>query len=156
MPGGRIHALDAGCLILEVQQNSNTTYRIYDWGRVGHDGRPRETHLAEALRAIRWDDAGSSKAVPEPLPAAAPNARRRIVECPYFRMERLDLHAPWRPEPDPGTFQVFFAETGGLRLEWAGGRMTVPEGGTVLVPAAIEVSAAPQGAAACALRVTLP
>ena len=156
MPGGRVHALDAGCLILEVQQNSNTTYRIYDWGRVGHDGRPRETHLAEALRAIRWGDAGSSKAVPAPLPAAAPNVRRRIVECPYFRMERLELRAPWRPESDPGTFQVYFAAADALRLEWAGGRMAIPEGGTVLVPAALEVTAATDGAAACALRVIVP
>ena len=71
-------------------------------------------------------------------------------------MERLELHAPWRPAPDAGTFQVYFAAKDVLRLEWNGGRMTIPEGGTVLVPAALEAAAAPDGAAACALRVTIP
>lgn len=156
MPGGRVHALDAGCLILEVQQNSNTTYRIYDWGRVGHDGRPRETHLAEALRVIRWNDAGDSKAVPKPLPEAAPNIRLEVVSCPFFRMEQLDLRAPWKAASDPGTFQIFFTAAGALRLEWAGGVESVPDGTSVMLPAALEATLVPSGAGARVLRVTLP
>lgn len=49
IPGGTVHAIGAGVTLLEVQQNSDTTYRMYDWGRVGLDGKPRETHLAQAL-----------------------------------------------------------------------------------------------------------
>ena len=49
IPAGTVHAIGAGCLIFEIQQNSNLTYRVYDFGRVGHDGRPRELHVDRAL-----------------------------------------------------------------------------------------------------------
>ncbi|MDZ4199894.1 MAG: type I phosphomannose isomerase catalytic subunit, partial [Kiritimatiellia bacterium] len=58
IPGGRVHAIGAGCLILEIQQNSNTTYRLYDWDRKGSDGKPRKLHLEQALSVIRWEDPG--------------------------------------------------------------------------------------------------
>src|SRR5581483_11451224 len=51
---GQVHAIDAGNLILEIQQNSDTTYRVYDWGRVGLDGKPRQLHVRESLESIRW------------------------------------------------------------------------------------------------------
>jgi mannose-6-phosphate isomerase len=137
MPGGRVHALDAGCLILEVQQNSNTTYRIYDWGRVGHDGRPRETHLAQALRVIRWQDEGDPKATPAPLPIPSPNHRVELVRCPYFFMERISLRAAWTPERDGTAFEVVFSAHGALRLKWPGGEDRVPAGTSVLLPAAL-------------------
>ena len=49
---GRIHAIDAGNLILEIQQNSDTTYRVYDWGRAGLDGKPRDLHIQEFYRQL--------------------------------------------------------------------------------------------------------
>jgi len=56
IPSGRIHAIDAGCLILEIQQNSDTTYRVYDWGRVGLDGKLRQLHVQETMRCTNFDD----------------------------------------------------------------------------------------------------
>ncbi len=56
VPSGRVHALGAGCLVVEVQQNSDTTYRVYDYNRPGVDGRPRELHVAQSLACIDWDD----------------------------------------------------------------------------------------------------
>lgn len=53
---GRIHAIDAGNLIIEIQQNSDTTYRVYDWGRVGLDGKPRKLHVEESLKSIDFAD----------------------------------------------------------------------------------------------------
>lgn len=53
---GRLHAIDAGNLILEIQQNSDTTYRVYDWGRVGLDGQPRQLHVEQSLKSIEWND----------------------------------------------------------------------------------------------------
>ena len=53
---GRIHAIDGGNLILEIQQNSDTTYRVYDWGRVGLDGKPREMHIEQSMRSIQFND----------------------------------------------------------------------------------------------------
>ena len=81
---GQVHAIDAGNLILEIQQNSDTTYRVYDWGRVGLDGRPREMHLEQSLRSIDWNDF-------EPAPLRAAPTSGVIAECREFRIRRIVL-----------------------------------------------------------------
>jgi len=83
---GQVHAIDAGNLILEIQQNSDTTYRVYDWGRVGLDGRPRPLHLQESLRSIDWTDF-------EPAPLRAAPTSGVIADCPEFRIRRVVLGA---------------------------------------------------------------
>jgi mannose-6-phosphate isomerase len=84
VPSGRLHAIDAGCLILEIQQNSDTTYRVYDWGRAGLDGKPRELHVTESLRSILWDDI-------EPAPVRAAPTSGVIADCPEFFIRRVVL-----------------------------------------------------------------
>lgn len=81
---GQIHAIDAGNLILEIQQNSDTTYRVYDWGRVGLDGRPRGLHVAESLRSIDWNDF-------EPSPVRAAPTSGVIADCAEFQIRRCVL-----------------------------------------------------------------
>ncbi len=83
---GTVHAIDGGNLILEIQQNSDTTYRVYDWGRVGLDGSPRQLHIAESLASIDWDFFE-----PEPIRAAAEDAI--IADSSEFRIRRLPLAA---------------------------------------------------------------
>ncbi|MDZ4290132.1 MAG: type I phosphomannose isomerase catalytic subunit [Prosthecobacter sp.] len=56
LPSGRIHAIGAGLLIYEIQQNSDTTYRVFDWNRVGLDGKPRALHVEESLQSIDFSD----------------------------------------------------------------------------------------------------
>jgi mannose-6-phosphate isomerase len=56
IPSGRLHAIGGGNLILEIQQNSDTTYRVYDWGRVGLDGKPRQLHIEESIRSTDFND----------------------------------------------------------------------------------------------------
>ena len=91
---GTVHAIDAGCLILEIQQNSDTTYRVYDWGRMGLDGKPRRMHIAESMRSIRFG---------EPPPAIVPAAPTAavIADCEEFRIRRVPVV--------PGTPLVFIA-----------------------------------------------
>jgi mannose-6-phosphate isomerase len=67
IPSGRVHAIGAGCVIAEVQQTSDTTYRVFDFNRAGLDGEPRELHVAESMRSIDWDDV--EPALVEPSPA---------------------------------------------------------------------------------------
>jgi len=81
---GQVHAIDAGNLILEIQQNSDTTYRVYDWGRTGLDGKPRQLHVHESLQCIQWDDF-------EPAPVRAAPTSAVIAECDEFRIRRLVL-----------------------------------------------------------------
>ena len=84
VPSGRLHAIDAGLLILEIQQNSDTTYRVYDWGRVGLDGKPRALHVAESLQSIDFNDF-------EPAGVSANAADAVIAECEHFRIFRRHL-----------------------------------------------------------------
>ena len=83
---GRLHAIDAGNLILEIQQSSDTTYRVYDWGRVGLDGKPRQMHVTESLRSINWNDF-------EPSPVRAADKAAVIAEAKEFRIRRVPLAA---------------------------------------------------------------
>jgi mannose-6-phosphate isomerase len=83
---GQVHAIDAGNLILEIQQNSDTTYRVYDWGRVGLDGVPRQLHVAQSLRSIDWNDF-------EPVPVRAAPTSGTIADCAEFSIRRVVLGA---------------------------------------------------------------
>ncbi len=83
---GTIHAIDGGNLILEIQQNSDTTYRVYDWGRMGLDGKPRQLHIAESLASIDWD-------LFEPAPVRAAREEAVIADSAEFRIRRVPLAA---------------------------------------------------------------
>jgi len=83
IPSGTIHAIGAGLLIAEIQQNSNTTYRVYDYGRVGADGQPRELHVEKAL-----DVTDLTK------PPVADFADGVLAECKYFTVKRYNIDSP--------------------------------------------------------------
>lgn len=84
IPSGRLHAIGAGNLIVEVQQNSDTTYRVFDWNRIGLDGRPRDLHVQESLASIDFDDVE---------PGLVRSQGDTIVKCDHFRVERLALRS---------------------------------------------------------------
>jgi mannose-6-phosphate isomerase len=81
---GQIHAIDGGNLILEIQQNSDTTYRVYDWGRVGLDGKPRAMHVEQSLKSIDWNDF-------EPEPVRGTRSPAVIADAREFRIRRVPL-----------------------------------------------------------------
>lgn len=81
---GQVHAIDAGNLILEIQQNSDTTYRVYDWARVGLDGKPRQLHVSDSLKCIQWDDF-------EPVPVRGAPTSTVIADCDEFQIRRVVL-----------------------------------------------------------------
>jgi mannose-6-phosphate isomerase len=83
---GQVHAIDAGNLILEIQQNSDTTYRVYDWGRMGLDGTPRPLHVPQSMRCIDWTDF-------EPAPVRAAPTSGVIADCREFSIRRVVLGA---------------------------------------------------------------
>lgn len=95
---GQIHAIDGGNLILEIQQNSDTTYRVYDWGRTGLDGKPRQMHVAESLKSITWDDFEPAPMRGERKPAVIADAREfRIRRVPLAKGEKLPVAAGAQP-----------------------------------------------------------
>ncbi|MDF1738422.1 MAG: class I mannose-6-phosphate isomerase [Verrucomicrobiales bacterium] len=82
IPSGRLHAIGAGLLIYEIQENSDTTYRVYDWGRLGLDGNPRDLHIEESLKCIDFSDI---------TPAMDVSSDAVICECDYFRLEKHEI-----------------------------------------------------------------
>jgi len=137
VPGGRVHAIGAGCLLLEVQQNSNTTYRIYDWGRVGADGKGRELHIEQAMQVSLWHDPGTAMTPAVPLEAVDGAARVKVMQSPYFRLEKWRLDGPVSLQNDGSGFQVLFAVKGSFQVSANGETVEVPEGSSVLLPAAL-------------------
>src|SRR5687768_34352 len=71
LPSGRVHAIGAGLVIFEIQQNSDTTFRVHDWNRVGLDGKPRELHIAESLDSIDFEDVEPPLIRPRTIEAGA-------------------------------------------------------------------------------------
>ncbi len=88
LPSGRVHAIGAGLVIFEIQQNSDTTYRVFDWNRVGLDGRPRDLHVPQSLASIDFNDF-EPKLVPAFYRAAAGFKFRQLVEDPLFSVQEF-------------------------------------------------------------------
>ncbi|MEM9235537.1 MAG: type I phosphomannose isomerase catalytic subunit [Verrucomicrobiota bacterium] len=82
IPSGRLHAIGAGFLIHEIQQNSDTTYRVFDWNRMGLDGKPRDLHIDQSMKSIDFND--FEPGMDEPIGTV-------IAECEFFRVEKLTL-----------------------------------------------------------------
>ena len=103
IPGGLVHAIGDGVRLYEVQQSSDTTFRLYDWGRVGKDGKPRELHVDKALQAIDYT-------LPVPVPCKG-------LDTPFFRFWQDDVTGEKTYTAKPGKFLSVFGEaTGNILL----------------------------------------
>lgn len=152
--GGRVHAIDGGCLILEIQQNSNTTYRIYDWGRMGNDGKPRDLHLEQAMDVINWCDADNPCVEPKLLVDTDTFQCWEILQCEYFRLEKLRMSAPLEVPMDGTTFHALFVAEGTAEISWNEETLAVETGRSILVPAAMPAYTLTGNATI--LRTTIP
>ena len=135
LPSGRVHALGAGNLIFEIQQNSDTTYRVFDWNRVGLDGQPRALHIPQALASIDFEDFE---------PALAPTAWQTVGASEWRRLAACDLFTvdlQRRVSPDParlnGNRVIVIAVTEGLlSVQWEETVCELKPGDFCVVPAA--------------------
>ena len=118
---GTMHAIDAGNVILEIQQNSDTTYRVYDWGRAGLDGKPRTLHVHESLESLRANTAPAPRLV---------RGAGVLARCPEFTITRRDLVAGERMIFAPGEQARILSVAGG-ELE---GKGSLRLGDNVLLP----------------------
>lgn len=97
IPGGLVHAISDNTKIYEVQQSSNTTYRLYDWGRVGTDGKPRELHIEQSLKSIDFS-------LPVPTP-------QKDVKCPYFDFRQENFATPTEVVAPTNSFLAVYEVT---------------------------------------------
>jgi mannose-6-phosphate isomerase len=133
VPAGTIHAIGAGVTLFEIQQKSDLTYRLYDYGRRDAQGQPRELHVAKALEVS--DLSGARLPNVEPLPLDAAGTRALLVACPFFAMERWQLDATLEAATDPGSFEILACTQGQGALGWAGGELTLGQGAALVLPA---------------------
>jgi mannose-6-phosphate isomerase len=159
IPAGTVHAIGAGLLVAEIQQSSDVTFRLFDWNRVGPDGRPRPLHVEQGLEAVtRFGpvEAAVPRATPDP-------AVTRLVECDYFILDRVVPAAAGDPR-EAGRWEVggdeqchFLAVlAGGLELDDCWQLPPLAAGDCVLLPAAAGREAVRAAPGTTLLRVTLP
>jgi mannose-6-phosphate isomerase len=142
IPSGRCHAIGAGCLIVEIQQNSDTTYRVFDWNRTGLDGKPRALHVAESLASIDFEDHE---------PALAKSGTETVASCAEFHVEHWPLPSP---RADTSADGVIFTVLSGT-VECGGEQFG--QGQFFILPAqATDRTLIPTTQEASVLRTTIP
>ncbi|MBR3407055.1 MAG: class I mannose-6-phosphate isomerase [Bacteroidales bacterium] len=132
LPAGRIHAICSGCFIAEIQQTSDLTYRIYDYGRMGLDGKPRQLHISQAQQAVDYKVYDNYRTEYEPVP----DEEVELVSCPYFTTSVLDLTLPYAKDlSELDSFLTVMCLSGNGTLEVDGEEISIGQGETVLIPA---------------------
>lgn len=131
IPAKTVHALGGGLLVAEIQQSSDTTYRLYDWNRVGPDGKPRPLHLEQGLEVVDFTRGLVESQVPQPttLPWAT-----RLVECDKFVLDRWELDE-CQPIGGDGRCHIVCVLEGQLAIEGDPLQMPLQRGGTAILPA---------------------
>ncbi|MCR5156437.1 MAG: class I mannose-6-phosphate isomerase [Butyrivibrio sp.] len=124
---GTLHSIGAGILLLEVQQSSNVTYRIYDYGRLGADGKPRDLHIRQALDVTKLDKPDAS----------VPSKGDSVVTCEYFDVKsiRVTGDSPYTGFTDKRSFACLLVTEGEGRVDSVDSSFPVKKGDALFVPA---------------------
>jgi len=138
IPGGLVHAIGDGCLIYEVQQNSNTTYRMFDWNRTDTAGNPRELHIEESLATIDWTLKAPAMLTPSVDQCVNGASWSDVVSCEFFTMKKLDLNGSVTITPDGTTFTAIFVNSGTASVTCGEITCLLEQGASALIPAAAE------------------
>jgi len=133
LPSGRIHAIMEGLLIAEVEQNSDLTFRLYDWGRVGFDKKPRPVHIKESLDVINFSDYAPSS-VEKKWAGKGKNRFSELARCEYFIVEEYEVKEVEQMDT-AGGFKVINLIDGSCDIVCGKGKLRCEKGESVLVPA---------------------
>ncbi len=155
LPAGTVHALGGGVVVFEVQQNSDVTFRLYDWNHVDpRTGQPRTLQLDQALACIGFEKAEGGLVTPV-VEATAPARRERLFDCESFRLWRLSGTSPFcvgiAEMP-----RVLICIAGDGQIEHGSAAYAVGLGDVLLLPAAVGTCAFRPSSAACVLEIALP
>ncbi len=130
IPAGTVHALGEGLVIAEIQQASNTTFRLFDWNRVDKDGQPRPLHIRQSLEVTDFARGPVEPQTPEPSGDGA----ERLVECDKFVLDRRRIDGKWRVADDD-RFHIFAVVQGEASATAGDQRIDLPTFGAMLAPA---------------------
>lgn len=128
---GTIHAIGKGNLIVEIQQNSNVTYRLYDYGRVGKDGKMRELHVEKGI------EVSNCKKMPPRCRSNFSGDMRQLAQCKYFVVNEIKLNGTKNMNSSSESYHALVTVDGNFEISGADYVLTVNAGETVFVPAGI-------------------
>ncbi|NLV41469.1 MAG: class I mannose-6-phosphate isomerase [Candidatus Hydrogenedentes bacterium] len=132
VPAGMVHAIGKDILLAEIQQNSNVTYRVFDWNRVDAAGKPRQLHWERALAATHFDMDCTGPSPVHPLPQAG-CTREMLCSCRFFTAERRHAEGETVWEKDTRSFHIVLAGAGGLDLATDAERVRLAPGTAAVV-----------------------
>jgi len=140
VPAGTVHAIGKGNLLVEIQVPSQLTYRLYDWGRVDANGKPRPTHLEKALQVLRFKNPTAGKKKPKVLHRISGFLRAQLLKSPDFVIEKWEIKkSAWDLHPERKPL-VYCVVKGKGELRYArdlAQKETLSAGETLLIPAAL-------------------
>jgi mannose-6-phosphate isomerase len=138
LKSGTVHALLEGIMVCEIQENSDTTYRLYDWGRMGHDGKPRPLHIDKALDVINFlpvqSYESSMKELVIPYDKRAKNQIQKLVRSPFFNIDLLHYTHNVTLTIDDSHFNTLNILDGEGDVVWDGSTLSFKGGETLLIP----------------------
>ncbi len=135
IPSGTLHAIGAGILIAEVQQNSDTTYRVSDYGRPGADGKPRQLHINQALDVTSLKKSEYKRTAAD----SDRDGTELLADCKLFKAERLTLNGD-KEIKDTSCFESLICLDGSFTILWDGGTAEIAKGGSVFIPCGVAVA----------------
>ena len=152
LPSGRVHAIGDGLVIFEIQQNSDTTYRVFDWNRVGLDGKPRELHVAQSLASIDFNDF-EPKLVETKFADDGKIQKRALVNNPLFNVETWKLNSGTNGLLKPKKLQIVAVTAGKIEIKSGATALDLSAGQFCLIPASLERTDVMAKSEAALLRV---
>ncbi len=140
---GILHAIGKGVVLLELQESSDTTYRFYDYGRLGLDGKPRQLHVEEALAVVSLDT-GPPTVEPEPLPG--PGKRELLHRDEAVEMQRWTFDEAVELKGEPGRFWLLTTLSGTVSVQSTSPvpEVPLPVGISAMIPAGLDVTLVPE------------
>ena len=158
LPGGRVHAIGAGVVIFEIQQNSDTTYRVFDWNRVGLDGKPRALHISQSLASIDFSDFEpklvETKLIGgEKIIGGGQIQWRSLAENPLFNVEAWELKPAVSASLKPNKLQIVAVTGGQIEVRSGSDKVNLSPGQFCLIPASLERTEVLAKADSACLRV---
>jgi len=133
IPAGVVHAIGRGIVLAEIQQNSDITYRLYDWGRVDNQGKSRELHIEKALDVINFSFT-DAKRIEEITTYEGKNKKTALVKCSYFVVELLEINQETAQNVSDD-FSVISMLDGMLTIQFKKGKVNAVKGETIFLPA---------------------
>ena len=130
IPSGTIHAILGGTLICEIQQNSDITYRVYDWGRMGKDGKPRQMHVDKSIDVTKADNRPELNSTSNFAVGA-----KNIVESEYFKTDKIVVKEEYKDESSKDTFYIMNVVSGSGAVVHDGNRYELELGDSFIIPA---------------------